>query len=252
MNSWKCRVLLALGFAVVAQIPSSASGQMLIAVGVGTVDQWDTEFELANPFAGPLGFQIGNEINFQHSCPAACDFNYFVLPPYGSIRIRQADIFPVTNFLYTAFVLPGIEGSGALPTMRARVFNTLAPSQAVEVPVFKSETVMALASAGSLAFPSIARTATSHTNLVLANFAQADPYTVNLDLYDPTGLLLASMQLNVSGLLFLKDIVAQLGVSNLERGQSVITPAPGNAGTPTGFAAILDSNSVVISQGQNP
>jgi hypothetical protein len=242
------RVVLAVGLAVFAQV---ASGQMLVAVGVGTLDQWDTEFELANPFAGPLGFQIGAEINFQHSCPAACDFNYFVLPPYGSIRLRQADIFPY-NGLYTAFVLPGIEGSGALPTMRARVFNTQAPSQAVEVPVLKSATVTALASAGSLAFPSIARTATSHTNMVLANFAQADPYSVNIDLYDPAGQHLAGMEQSILGMVFLKDVVALLGVPALEKGQIVITPTAGSAGTPTGFAAILDSNSVVISVGQNP
>jgi len=246
------RLALGVVAAIVSHAAAPARAQILVAVGVGTIDQWDTEFELANPFGFPLDFQIGADPNFQHSCPGPCNFNYFVLPPFGSIRLRQADIFPESG-LYTSFVLPGISGTGALPTLKARVIRANAPCQAVEVPVLNASTVRDLSTAVSLAFPAVTRTATAHTNLIIDNFSPAEPLAVNIDLYDPAGERLARMQKDIAGIVFLKDIVAQLGVPLLERGQIVITRRDGGAGMPSGFAATVDSiQGVVISVGLNP
>jgi hypothetical protein len=231
-----------------------AAGDSIVVVGAGTVGTWDTEVELANPSDSSLDVQIGADRFFEHGCasPPPCPFARVTIPPKGSVRLAAADIFHATaDGLFTMYVIP--EDGVTLPTVRARVGDAAAPLQAVELPAVRTSTVLD-SNTGSLIFPSVRRTATGHSNLILTNVDLVSGLTAHVDVRMPDGSVIAQTDLTVDpdNVIFLVDFLKTLGIDSLDNGQIVVSRTS-TGGTPWGFVAAVDSvNGVFISLGRNP
>src|ERR1700674_1446540 len=134
------RFLLAWAGIAIALEPGKLSADSIVVVGAGTVGSWDTEVELANPTAAELLVQVGANPVFEGGCPMQCPFTSVILPPKGSAKLRAAEIFhTIQDGLFTMYVR--LESGVTLPTVRARVADAGAPSQAVELPAVRLSTI---------------------------------------------------------------------------------------------------------------
>jgi hypothetical protein len=138
------------------------------------------------------------------------------------------------------------------PTVRARVADAAAPLQAVELPAVRTSTVLD-SDTGTLIFPSVRRTTTGHSNLILTNVGDS-PLIATIDVRTPDGLVLAQTEKTVDPdeTFFFVDFLQTLGIDSLDDGQIVVSRTS-SGGTPWGFVAAVDSvNGVFISLGRNP
>ena len=252
-----CRHRFALVFAQSALIGLAGAalglGQSIVVVGAGTVGSWSTEVELANPSESSIDVQLGGQRSIERGCatPPPCPFALVTLPPKGSARVPIAAVFPgIGEGLFTMYAIP--KDTDVLPTIRARVADAAAPSQAVELPAVRTSTVRD-SDTGTLIFPSVRRTPTGHSNLILGNVGDSI-LTAVIEVRAPDGSLLAQMPetLNPDQVVFLVDLLKTLAIDSLPDGQIVVSRTSG-AGVPWGLVAAVDSvNGVFISLGRNP
>jgi len=165
--------------------------------------------------------------------------------------LTPADILrsPV-NGLFTVYAIP--RDTSVFPTVRARVADAAAPLQAVELPAVRTSTVLD-SDTGTLIFPSVRRTSTGHSNLILTNVGDSS-LTAEIDVRAPDGSVLAQTEKTVDPdqTFFFVDFLKTLGIESLDDGQIVVSRT-GGGGVPWGFVAAVDSeNGVFISLGRNP
>lgn len=140
--------------------------------------------------------------------------------------------------------------------MTARVVNRDRPTQTIELPVVRRSTIEALNPA-VLAFPSAKRSAGAHSNLILSEVSWVEGRTLSIvvEAYSPVGERLgspAAFEVTTGGTLFLVDVLAKLGVSELDAGQIRVTKT-GGSGLMWGLlATVYDEGSVSVSPGMNP
>ena len=220
-------------------------------VGTGVSGTWDTEFLFANPGGSSQDVYVGAFFEPSSVCPGYClGQSGLSLAGNGAGNLKASGtlLFGGVRTVYA-------RGSQAEnpPTVTARVFNTEQPSQSIEVPSIRLSTLTER-NPSMLAFPSAARGQNIHSNLVLAEVGYDDDITVQLDAFSSAGHLLGSnsFRIEVGTTLFLVDVLAQLGVAEVDGGQIRVTRT-GGTGLMWGVLATLsDDGGVTVSPGLNP
>ena len=223
---------------------------VLVALGAGVAGTWETEFEFANNEALPLTVFAGLEPHEFLCITGPCGIAYAPLPRTGAARIvtTSADFARFTGRLFV-----GAHDAEELPTVRARVVNRARPAQAIELPLFRRSTLVAL-NPLVLAFPSAVRTSGAHTNLFVSEIALAESMTVRIEAYSAAGQQVGQQTVAIAAgeTLFLQDVLATLGVTALPDGQLRVTRTSG-AGKMWGLAAtVYDDGRVSVSAGKHP
>lgn len=223
MKSFVFRVAV---LCVAASAAAQSSG--VIVSGVGSSGTWGTSIDFANPGSTPLRFNV---IPNPRECFAGpCDFT---IPANGTLTIGPESL---SGPLQTFFVAP--EEGSATPVVRAHVLDAASP-RGGELPAASLLAITTRANAQGLAFPGVTRSATTHSNLILAGISATpatsptDTFAAIVSLFDRDGNLLGSKLVSnncapVTGAascpdVFLIDVVAQLGVTAVEGGQLSVT-----------------------------
>jgi len=209
---------------------SLATADELVILGVGHLGPFDTTLELANPTAAPMTVLYDNAPPENTGCPGSgppCVRNV-TIPAHGSATIDSSNYpFGALDLLYVAVRGPG------LPSIRGTITNLTLPPQVVTLPVASRDTLVG-ANPTLISLAGATRSATEHSNLVLANIyptdaSSVDPLTVTITAYDATGNALGAMNATVTEHpLFLVDICAQLGVSSVDKGHLEIAKVTGS------------------------
>ncbi|MEO8348937.1 MAG: hypothetical protein ABI610_08500, partial [Acidobacteriota bacterium] len=166
-------------------LPMEAGGEnrhdadVLVAVGAGVAGTWETEFEFANNESLPLSVFAGEQPHEFVCVTSPCGIAYATLPRTGAARIVAT---PADFGRFTGRLFVGAHDAEDLPTARARVVNRARPTQAIELPLFRRSTLVAL-DPRVLAFPSALRTAGAHTNLFVSEIELASAVTVLVEAY---------------------------------------------------------------------
>ena len=177
-------VILAIGL-----LTTGAGGEtrhdadVLVALGAGVAGTWETEFDFANNESLPLSVFAGEQPNEFVCVTSPCGIAYATLPRTGSARIVAT---PADFGRFTGRLFVGAHDAEELPAVRARVVNRARPSQAIELPLFRRSTLVAL-DPRVLAFPSAVRTAGAHTNLFVSEIELANALSVLVEVYSPAG-----------------------------------------------------------------
>ena len=128
---------------------------VLVALGAGVAGTWETEFDFANNASLPLAVFAGEQPNEFVCVTSPCGIAYAMLPRTGAARIVAT---PADFGRFTGRLFVGAHDAEELPAVRARVVNRARPSQAIELPLFRRSTLVAL-DPRVLAYPSAVRTA---------------------------------------------------------------------------------------------
>jgi hypothetical protein len=181
---------------------------------------------------------------------APCGIAYSSLPRTGTARIVTTS----TDFgSFTGRLFVGAVDAEELPTVRARVVNRARPTQAIELPLFRRSTLVAL-NPGILAFPSAARGAGVHSNLILSEILADDGVAVLVEAYSPAGVRLGGQAVSLGSgeTVFLQDVLARLGVPELSDGQLRVTKT-GGTGVMWGLlSTVSDDGRVSVAVGGHP
>lgn len=227
----------------------------IIIVGAGNPAPWDTDIEVANPTDAPLEVQLGALPDFEPVvCGTECIIVHYTVPANGSIKLTSIDVPNIAHraFLNTVYVTTA---TSVLPVVRARVFNTAKPQQAVEIPAVRVSTI---ANVQLLDLPSIIRTEDAHTNLIATRpFRTAEPLRVRVEAYHASGELLATREFSAALIgnyepnVFIVDVLGALGISSLADGHLRVTSTDG--GPLWGFTSVVfPQGSVSQVVGWNP
>ena len=246
-------LVLCLALAAPAAAPASdrADADVLVALGAGITGTWETEFEFANPDDRNPITVFASEQPYPYVCIAApCGIAYAPLARTGTARI-------VTNRIdfdrYRGRLFVGAEDAEQLPTVTARVINRARPSQAIELPLFRRSTLIAL-NPVVLSFPGAQRTSTSHSNLFVSEIGLSWEIAILVEVYASSGDRLAQ-EIHViprGETLVLQDVVARLGVDELSEGQVRLTRIGGNGVMWGLLATVLDDGRVSVTAGRHP
>jgi hypothetical protein len=244
---------------------SSVAGQSvpdsLLILGAGRAGDWVTEYSFANSKPAPMVVTVSSDTS---------DFTVCTIPifPFDCTTIVAKPEIPGNGALvleHPVFglnrAISGLSGvyirAPDLPalTVRARVKN-LATSQSVDLPVIPLSRVTT-AALSTLVFPGATRSATSHSNLVLATY-----YTgcseirvgLKIEVYSADGTVLGEteMLLAVGERFFLVDVVGLAGVSALEGGHIRVTRQSGCGDLWGIMPSLLADGSLSVSVGAHP
>ncbi len=253
MTARRCALVLTLA---VGLLSPAARGEVrheadvLVAVGAGVAGTWETEFEFANNESLPLSVFAGEQ-PYEFLCVTGpCGIVYATLPRTGAARIVTT---PADFGRFTGRLFVGAHDAAELPTVRARVVNRARPTQAIELPLFRRSTLVAL-DPRVLAFPAAVRAAGVHTNLFVSEIEIASPVTVLVEAFSAAGSKLGERSIvRAPGeTVFLQDVLATLGVPELSTGQIRVTKTTG-AGKMWGLtAAVYDDGRVTVAAGKHP
>jgi hypothetical protein len=224
---------------------------VLVALGAGIAGTWETEFDFANSDSNGALNVFAGEQPFPYVCVAApCGIEYAPLPRNGSARIvtNGSDFAGFTGRLFV-----GADDAEELPTVTARVVNRARPSQAIELPLYRRSTLIAL-NPLALSFPGAERTATSHTNLFVSEIGLSWEVAVRVEAYSSSGERLGG-EVHVvprGATLVLQDVLPRLGVSELSQGQIRLTRTAGNGVMWGLLATLFDDGRVRVTSGKHP
>ncbi len=246
-------LVLSLALAVPAVAPASDrhDEDVLVALGAGITGTWETEFEFANPDDRNPVTVFAGEQPYPYVCVAApCGIEYAPLARTGTARI-------VTNGIdfdrYRGRLFVGAQDAEELPTVTARVINRVRPSQAIELPLFRRSTLIAL-NPLVLSFPGAERTPASHANLFVSEIGLSWDVAVLLEVYASSGERLAQ-EIHViprGETLVLPDVLARLGLTELSQGQIRVTRTGGNGVMWGLLATVFDDGRVRVTAGKHP
>jgi len=223
---------------------------VLVALGAGVAGTWETEFDFANSESLPLSVFAGEQPNEFVCVTSPCGIAYATLPRTGAARIVAT---PADFGRFTGRLFVGAHDAEELPAVRARVVNRARPSQAIELPLFRRSTLVTL-DPRVLAFPSAVRTTGAHTNLFVSEIEIANGLTVSVEVYSPAGEQLGqrTIALAPGETVFLQDVLATLGITQLSEGQIRVTKSSG-AGKMWGLTAtVYDDGRVSVATGKHP
>jgi hypothetical protein len=239
---------------------SEAPGQspprsVLVAVGAGYTGGWNTEFEVANGSADSLGIVIRGQPNPSGLCPGPCPPT-LAASPLGIGKVSGPFGLP-PSFVGTVYLVSNAEAKRF--AARARIFNVARPTQSIEIPVFQLSTLVAM-NPSVLSFPSAARTPSGHSNLVLGEISSSGSLSMLVEAFSGSGQHLGSLPLSITAppldiehrSIFLVDVLASLGISELDSGQIRVTKTGGDGVMWGLLATVTAEGGVAVSIGQNP
>lgn len=242
---------LALAAPAVAPAADRHDDDVLVALGAGVTGTWDTEFDFANPDDSNSVTVFAGEQPFPFVCVAApCGIAYAPLARTGTARIVTQ---PADFSRYTGRLFVGAQDAEELPTVTARVVNRARPSQAIELPLFRRSTIVAL-NPLVLSFPGAERTAVSHGNLFISEIGLSSEVAVLVEAYAPSGERLGGEAHVIpgGGTLVLQDVLSRLGVTDLSQGQIRLTRTAGNGVMWGLLATVFDDGRVTVTAGKHP
>lgn len=249
------RVVAAVALVTLCLSTVLLAGDSLVIVGAGYQPPWDTDIELANGEGGELRLLV-SQFPYDVSPCLSCPYSVVTVPARGTGKVTARDALIGAGFgspgIRTLYILT----ETARPTVTARVVNRDRPTQTIELPVVRRSTVEAL-NPTVLAFPSATRSAGAHSNLVLSEVSWGEGRTLSLlvEAYSAAGERLgspAAFEVTTGGTLFLVDVLAQLGVSELDGGQIRVTKTDGTGLMWGLLATVYDEGRVGVSLGVNP
>jgi len=252
-------VLLIAGCLILFSESVIAQTDSVVLVGVGQIGTWSTEVTGSNPSDSPLPARVFFEPRFEPpaACPALCPVVYFDLAPHGAqSHSNLFGLLLAETTVTTVYVTP--DAGKPLPSVRARIVNSARPEQVISVPAFRLSSLLAL-NPLSLSFPGAKRSATSRTNLVLADLQEPNHpggrgFSAQVEVYSSSGqsLSVASYSLGPGETHFLVDVLGQLGVESLDVGQIHVRKTAG-AGHLWGTMFTTSSDgAVTVSVGAHP
>ncbi|HEX9688568.1 MAG TPA: hypothetical protein VGB47_05820 [Thermoanaerobaculia bacterium] len=224
---------------------------VLVALGAGVAGSWETEFEFANPDDSNTVAVFAGEQPHPFVCiTSPCGIAYASLPRTGTARIntRSDDFGRFTGRLFV-----GADDAEELPTVKARVVNRARPSQSIELPLFRRSTLVAL-DPRILSFPGATRSAAAHTNVFVSEIELSSGIDVLAEAFAFSGERLGVLVLALAPgeTVFLTDVLARMGVSELSEGQIRLTKT-GGGGVMWGLlAAVFDDGRVTVTAGKHP
>lgn len=254
-------VTLGLGASeALAQTPAAG---VLVVVGAGYTGNWNTEFEIANSTGSRLDLQLNTTPKIASLCPiGGCPGSAVIaISPRGSAKVHATDVHGIgtpLTFLGSLYLVS--EANAAEESVvRARVFNIAAPTQSIEIPVFRLSTILSL-NPSVLAFPSATRSESAHSNLVLAEVSNTGTLSMLVEAFSASGQLVGSLPVAITAdpldvdhrAVFLVDALSQLGVSQLEVGQIRVTKTGGDGVMWGLLATVYSDGRVIVSVGKNP
>lgn len=237
---------------------SSVQPDAVLVPGAGTVGTWDTVFRFANLDPQPVTVLTSIIPLPQRVCAGACfPEGRTALPGFGVGGIIASE--NRLNGIMTLYVR-ALE-SGVVPSVSVRMVNNQRPSQADPLPVIRLSTLTAL-NPTLLAFPGVTTTASARSSLVLVSvnaglgvrLGPPGGLSVRVEAVSNAGEVLgaSSFQLFPGHTLLLGDVLAHLGVPNLEDGHIRVTKTGGGDLLWGYLATVTADGGVSIIAGLNP
>jgi hypothetical protein len=261
--------------------------QGLLAAGVGSAGNWDSEVELANPYAESMIVFLSEfpSNDFNTGCDFGCNMLAVGLPAHGSrqLKIDGGIINPenepgvaafASGHIFTLFISRYVTSTDfhpeRLPIAHVHAINRVTGRQS-EVPVITIAAAAARPVPSTLVFPGVVRSENAHCNLILSTvsattddlgFGNVETVGLSgtLSLNDADGNLLASRSVPVGACLFpgkfcantfIVDVTSFLGIGAIESGSISVTQ--NGAGVLWGeMPCITPSGEVVVHTGYNP
>lgn len=231
----------------------------LVIAGAGFTGTWDTELVLGNPFDSELTVLLFTKrISSQYSgctagpCPPPVPA-FVTLGPNAQRTVRYSELFP-----------PGMTGVyvssspddvlARLPMIRARAYATGQPARAMELPMVTYESLVSRPYA-PLIFVGAAKSATSHSNLFLADTADfvASGAVVQVDAIDASGNVVGSLEQSIpaGGPALLSDVIGSMGITQFA-GQLRVTQIGGTGVVNGALATLSEDGGFAVSAGLIP
>lgn len=227
-----------------------------VLVAAGVSGGWGTEMQVGNPISRPLTILAGRFPRAPGVCAGPC-------PPGGGVALPangsgQIDVNTSSSTLLTFFVR-GLE-EGALPSVRARIYDRNLPSRSADLPTIRLSTLTAV-NPRTLVFPGALKDGLARSNLLLVD-ASVDRLVigpiqttrVRVELLDSGGSAVASGDFDFGGggSLYLVDVIGRLGVPVFPSGQLRVSKL-GEEGLLWGWLATVNSDGAVsVFSGLNP
>jgi hypothetical protein len=261
----RCRWYVSLSVALLGLFPGTEelAGQeiptsTMVAVGAGSIGTWNTEFEVANATGRNLDVILSWVSNPGAVCiPGVCPVGT-TIQPNGSGKLLASTVLGSLPFVGSFYLVSDPQAADDY-AVRARVFNTVRPTEAIEIPVFRLSTLISL-NPGVLAFPSATRSNTAHSNLVLAEVAERGTLSMLVEAFSVSGQLLGGLPVEITAdpqdtgrrSVFLMDVLSTLGITELSGGQIRVTKLGGEGVMWGLLATVFTDGRVIVSLGQNP
>jgi hypothetical protein len=227
----------------------------LVVPGAGVAGPWDTEIVLANPTGVQLdGVSIGqtNTGCSINECPPPQPI-VVSIPANGQIRVIASETSLFLDGQVSFLLVGGAINTPAIPTIRVRVFDTLQPSRAMELPVVSVET-LAGRTGLPFVFPGALRSNSGYSNLVISEINGSGAAVVRLEAFDDTGVSIGSVDRTIQSFrtLFLGDVLQSVfSVSNFS-GQIRVTQIGGSGIIDGALATLTSDGGFAVSSGFNP
>jgi hypothetical protein len=239
-------------FFLAALLPAESrhDADVLVAIGAGVAGTWETEIEFANLEDRNLSVFAGEQPHPFVCVTSPCGIAYAALPGNGTARVVTSS----GDFgRYTGRLFLGADDAEDLPTIRARVVNRARPTQAIELPLFRRSTLVAM-NPGVLAFPFRIVSAGDHSNLFVSEIGLSSGLSVTIEAFAFSGERVASTTRSVAPgeTLFLVDVLAQLGVTGISEGQVQVTKIGGSGILWGLLSTVSDDGRVAVSVGRHP
>jgi hypothetical protein len=242
-----------IAIAALAVLATAAMAESLVIVGTGRSGSWDTVLEISNSGSAAEIIQLGPTAGFQALCPNPCPLPSRTINPGQTIRLTPDDLSGYhPAFASISYVNSSDPSFTNNVSVRARSINTAVPTQSAEVPVVRLSTITALNPA-VLSFPGATKSASAHSNLMLAEITGTAPAIIQVEAFDASGTRtgVSTETVPAGGTLYLVGVLSRLGVNAMDDGQIKVTRLSG--GMVWGWiGTVFPDAGVHIGLGRNP
>lgn len=245
-------ILIALGGS------AALRGETLLIAAGGFVGAWDTEIEMANVLGDPVDVTLSiTGIPSGLPCPPNCTSQTLTLPGHGTQRVL-ASAFLGSVYAGPQMIRVDTPDGVAAPSVHARSLSNSSETQFAELPVVRLSTIEAL-DTSVLVFPGATRQSGVYSNLILEGIGGSftGGSLVTVEAFDSSGQSLASQTFTITGestfqATTIVDVLARLGISELEDGQIRVTRVTGTGSLWGVLTNVLASGALKVKLGANP
>jgi hypothetical protein len=233
-------------------------GETLLIAAGGFVGAWDTEIEMANVLADPVDVTLSiTGMPLGLPCPPNCTSQTLTLPGHGTQTVL-ASTFLGSVYAGPQMIRVDTQNGIAAPSVHARSISAGSQTQFAELPVVRLATIEAL-DTSVLVFPGASRTEGVYSNLILEGIGGTftGGSVVTVEAFDSSGQSLASQTFAITGestfqATTIVDVLARLGVSDLQDGQIRVTRVTGTGSLWGVLTNVLESGALKVKLGANP
>ncbi|MEX1246669.1 MAG: hypothetical protein WEB59_02940 [Thermoanaerobaculia bacterium] len=243
-------IVAAVAFAVAAFATGGEVGSEYLAVfGAGDSGLWRSEFTISSTAAVPT--QLILSFAPDQICPPLTTCHTIAdMAPHGTVVLGA----PFGHSVGVAYVAS--LDSTLVPAVLARALDE--SGRAVDLPVFRLRSLLAL-NPSTLVLPGAITGQSGRSNLLLANLGEVGQYDgdsvdLKVEVLDADGVALGSrtVSLDFRNSMMLVDVVRWVGVTDLTRGQVVVTKVGGSGMFWAIMPIVRADGNVSISSGSIP